>query len=138
MPLESVQPVHVQRSVQAAGLFLAMLACSAMSHSVMAQGVPETGFKIMTSQAAGNCLACHALPNQSGVVSTFGPALGQVGSRYTAAELRQWVTDARQIKPGTLMPPFGTTEGTALPNPARPVLSTDEIVHVVAALQTLR
>ena len=115
-----------------------------------AQGVPDTGFKIMAATSGGNCLACHSLPQRlgqsssqrvgqsDGMVSSFGPPLAQVGSRYNAAELRQWVFDARQIKPGTLMPPFGTTSGTHLPQPAKPILSDEDIAHVVAALQTLR
>lgn len=103
-----------------------------------AQGLPERGFRIMADGTGGNCLACHALPGQKGVPSSFGPALDTVGSRYSAQALRQWVTDARQIKPGTLMPPFGTTEGTQMPVVARSILTDEEITHVVAALQTLR
>ena len=92
----------------------------------------------MADGSLGNCLACHALPRQTGVRSTFGPPLAAVGARYTADVLRQWVTDARRLKPDTLMPPFGTTDGTTSPNRARPMLSDDEISHVVAALQTLQ
>lgn len=124
--------------VRASCLLAAALVCSL----AMAQGIPEAGFRIMTSMGAGNCLACHALPNQrgvqSGVTSTLGPSLSQVGARYSPNELRQWVTDARQIKPDTLMPPFGTTNGTTAPNQAKPILNAEEIAHVVAALQTLR
>lgn len=101
-------------------------------------GVAERGFRIMADGTGGNCLACHALPGQQGVPSTFGPALDKVGSRYSAEALRQWVTDARQIRPGTLMPPFGTTARTHLPVVARAILTDEEIHHVVAALQTLR
>jgi len=103
-----------------------------------AQGMAAQGFRIITDGSRGNCLACHALPGQAGVQSNFGPALNQVGARHTPDALRQWVTDARQIKPDTLMPPFGTTLGTHQPNRARPTLSDDEIADVVAALQTLR
>lgn len=104
----------------------------------LAQGVPEQGFRIMTDGSLGNCLACHALPRQTGVRSTFGPPLDTVGARYSAELLRQWVSDARRLKPDTLMPPFGTTEGTQSPNRPRPMLSDEEISHVVAALQTLQ
>jgi sulfur oxidation c-type cytochrome SoxX len=92
----------------------------------------------MTSGTLGNCVACHSLPGQTGVGSNFGPSLDRVGTRYRADELRQWVTDARQVKPDTLMPPFGTTQGTKEPIRAQSILSVDEIGHVVAALQTLR
>ena len=84
-----------------------------------------------------NCIACHALPGQAGVASSFGPSLDKVGSRYNAGELRQWVTDARLIKPDTLMPPFGTLQGLNLPQPAQAILTPEQITQVVAALQTL-
>ncbi|MEP6792254.1 MAG: sulfur oxidation c-type cytochrome SoxX [Ramlibacter sp.] len=113
---------------------LALLAGAA----AQAQGSPEAGFRIMADGTGGNCVACHALPGQAGTPSTFGPSLDKVGSRYSAEALRQWVTDARQVKTGTLMPPFGTTRGTNFSIRSRSILSEDEIAHVVAALQTLR
>jgi hypothetical protein len=52
--------------------------------------------------------------------------------------LRQWVSDARSLKPGTLMPPFGSLEGTLLSSPAKPILTAGQIEQVVEALKTLR
>jgi sulfur-oxidizing protein SoxX len=115
----------------------ATLACALLACAASAQNTAEQGFRIMSSGTGGNCVACHSLPGQAGVASTFGPALSQVGARYSADELRQWVTDARVIKPNTLMPPFGTTAGTNSPMRAQSILNSDEIGHVVAALQTL-
>ena len=116
------------------------LACSValMASAAPAQGTPEQGFRLMAVGSAGNCLACHAWAGQPGIASNFGPALDKVGTRYSAAELRQWVTDGRVFKPATLMPPFGTTQGTNLPIVSQPLLSFEDIGHVVAALQTLR
>ena len=115
-----------------------LVALSLAAGTACAQGSPESGFRIMADGTGGNCLACHALPGQAGLPSTFGPSLDRVGSRHSAQILRQWVTDARQIKADTLMPPFGTTRGTQLPSQSRSILSEEEISHVVAALQTLR
>jgi L-cysteine S-thiosulfotransferase len=98
----------------------------------------EQGFRIMATGNLGNCLACHALPGQTDVRSNFGPALAQVGSRYDASTLRQWVTDARQIKPDTLMPPFGSTAGTNAAVRSQPMLTEEQIAQVVAALLTLQ
>lgn len=116
------------------------LACSALlvATAAAAQGTPEQGFRLMAVGSAGNCVACHTWAGQPGLASNFGPTLNKVGSLYSAAELRQWVTDARVIKPATLMPPFGTTQGTNAPIVSQPLLSFDDIGHVVAALQTLR
>lgn len=108
-----------------------------MNHS-LAQSAPEQGFRIMNAGNAGNCIACHALPGQTGLVSTFGPALDKVATRYNPEELRHWVTDARKLKPNTLMPPFGTTQGTNASVRAQSILSDEQIAQVVAALLTLK
>ena len=112
--------------------------CSVVAGAAWAQGSAEKGFRLMAGGAAGNCVVCHSMPGASGPASTFAPALHQVGARYSTQELRQWVTDARLIKPATLMPPFGTTQGTKSPMLSQPLLNPEEIDHVVAALQTLR
>ena len=124
-------------SLKPAALLPLLLAALAAAPA-WAQGVPAEGLRIMTTGNLGNCVACHALPGQKDLQSTFGPALAGVGARYDAAQLRQWVTDARKIKPGTLMPPFGTTQGTNEAVRAQPILGEDQIEHVVAALQSLR
>jgi L-cysteine S-thiosulfotransferase len=113
--------------------------CGALAApSALAQGSAEQGFRVMAAGGIGNCVVCHSMPGASGPASNFAPSLHQVGTRYNAQQLRQWVTDARLIKPATLMPPFGTTQGTNSPMLAQPVLSAEDINHVVAALQTLR
>ena len=112
--------------------------CALIAGAAWAQGSAEQGFRLMTSTSGGNCLACHTVPGQAGTASNFGPSLQRVGQRYSADELRQWVSDARQIKPDTLMPPFGTTAGTQRAIVSQSILSADNIAHVVAALQTLR
>jgi len=114
------------------------LLCALLAGAAWGQGSAEQGFRLMASVSGGNCVACHALPDQKGTVSTFAPSLAHVGKRYTTEELRQWVTDARQIKPDTLMPPFGTTAGTHSAVVSQSILSAEDIANVVAALQTLR
>jgi sulfur-oxidizing protein SoxX len=103
-----------------------------------AQGVPEQGFRIINTGTLGNCVACHAVPGQRDLPSTFGPSFDKIGSRLDAAMLRQWIFDARKIKPDTMMPPFGTTAGTNAAVVAQSMLSEEQIEHVVAALLTLR
>ncbi len=118
--------------------FLAANVMGLVASAACAQGVPEQGFQIITTGTLGNCLACHALPGQRDLSSTFGPPFDRIGTRYDAAALRQWVTDARKIKPDTMMPPFGTTEGTNASVRAQSILSEEQIGHVVAALLSLR
>jgi L-cysteine S-thiosulfotransferase len=114
------------------------LAFAACTGHAFAQGTPEQGFRIITTGTLGNCVACHALPGQRDIPSTFGPSFDKIGLRLPAAALRQWVTDARLLKPDTLMPPFGTTQGTRGAVRAQAMLSEEQIDHVVAALLTLR
>ena len=96
----------------------------------------SAGFEIMTSRQTGNCIACHALPGVEGLVSTFGPPLKGVARKWTRAELTQWVKDARQMNPQTLMPPFGATEGLTKAKPPRAILSDAQISEVVDTLQS--
>ncbi len=96
----------------------------------------SAGFEIMTSRQTGNCIACHALPGVEGLVSTFGPSLQGVARKWNRAQLTQWVKDARQMNPQTLMPPFGATEGLTKANPPRAILSDAQISEVVDTLQS--
>ncbi len=90
----------------------------------------QQGWRILFDQRVGNCAACHSIPDargvKTGIQSTFAPALDGVATRYSPAQLRQWVVDARQINPHTLMPPFGQ------------MLTPQQVTDVLAALQTLR
>jgi L-cysteine S-thiosulfotransferase len=131
-------PHHSSRRLTPPFRAVAALVCALIAGAAWSEGSADQGFRLMTSASGGNCLACHTVPGQSGTPSTFGPSLKGVGQRYSAEELRQWVTDARQIKPDTLMPPFGTTAGTHRAIVSHSILSAEDIGHVVAALQTLR
>jgi sulfur-oxidizing protein SoxX len=105
-----------------------------------AQGMApkSAGFEIMTNRQSGNCMACHDLPGVSGFTSNFAPPLQGVGSKWTIAELTQWVSDARKINPNTLIPPFGTTQGLTKVISDRAVLSPDQISQVVETLISWR
>ena len=120
--------------------FTLTLACVAWitPSTLRAQDAVALGLRLLANRNAGNCIACHTLPGQVGVRSDFGPALGKVGTRYDDQTLRQWITDARLIKADTLMPPFGTLQGTHMPNSTQPILSAEQINQVVAALQSWR
>jgi L-cysteine S-thiosulfotransferase len=117
-----------------AGAALLVSACAqttplAAPPAVAPQSLAQ-GWQVLFDQRVGNCAACHSIPDQkgakSGIQSTFAPALDGVATRYSAAQLRQWVVDARKINPNTLMPPFGQ------------MLTPQQVTDVLAALQTLR
>jgi L-cysteine S-thiosulfotransferase len=119
---------------------LALLGLSMIfATNVQAQSI-DSGFRLMFDQRGGNCTACHSIPDskgkKTGTQSTFAPPLEKVALRYTTDQLKQWITDARQINPKTLMPPFGLNWGTAT---AQGRLLTDaQIADITAALESLR
>lgn len=107
----------------------------------------ELGLRIMANRQQGNCVTCHqvsvlrdakGIDGAAGKQGDFGPSLDGVAKRYNLTQLRQWVVDGRKLSVNTLMPPFGTLEGTSQASPARPMLSPEEIDKVTAALATLR
>ena len=53
------------------------------------------------------CKSCHSLGGQGGVV---GPALDGVGTRFTEDQLRAWLANPQEIKPGTTMPDLNLSE----------------------------
>jgi sulfur-oxidizing protein SoxX len=64
-----------------------------------------------------------------------------VGSRYTAAQLRARVVDARRFNPDTIMPAYHRSEGLTRVAPAlrgKTLLTAQEVEDVVAWLVTLK
>ena len=128
-------------------VLVGLLCLWALSGSAQTLSDAALGLRIMANRQQGNCVTCHqvgvlrdakGIDGASGKQGDFGPSLDGVARRYSVAQLRQWVMDARQLSPNTLMPPFGTLEGTTQANPARPMLSPEDIDKVTAALASLR
>lgn len=115
-----------------------------------APGDIENGIKVMTTNAKGNCVACHvvaALPKVQ-FPGDIGPALDGVAGRYSEAQLRGIITNAKHTFEGSFMPAFYKTEGFIRPGNAYtgkapegdlpPILSAQEIEDVLAYLLTLK
>lgn len=113
-------------------------------------GNPEEGVKVMTTAALGNCVACHqiaALPDVQ-FPGDIGPALDGAADRWTEAELRGIVTNAKMTFEGSFMPAFYKTEGFIRPGDGYsgkapeaalpPILTAQQIEDVVAYLLTLK
>jgi len=98
----------------------------------------DEGLRIMTDKTLGNCWACHALPGQQGLISNLGPSLAGAGARLSTQQLTQWVVDARQIHPQTLMPPFGASTGLQRVSAPHTLLTNDQIQQVVNTLASWR
>lgn len=103
-----------------------------VTRSAMPDGVvgdAKKGRALFLSRAKGPCSGCHLIPGDDvWPAGSVGPDLSTVGDRRLPdSYLYQQVYDARVILPNTAMPPWG----------AAAVFTPEEIVHIVAFLQTL-
>jgi len=122
----------------------------AVSMSLSGQpGVSANAPDIM-NKGAGNCIACHAVTalNDIPFHGEVGPTLDGAGSRWTEAELRGIVANAKMTFEGSVMPAFYKTDGFTRPGdaytgkaatgPLEPLLTAQQIEDVVAFLMTLK
>ncbi|WP_299846719.1 sulfur oxidation c-type cytochrome SoxX [uncultured Roseovarius sp.] len=113
-------------------------------------GNVDEGRKIVGSKKLGNCVACHAVSDLADVPfhGEIGPPLDGAADRWSEAELRGIVANAKMMFDGTMMPSFYKTEGFIRPGKAYtgkaaddtfgPLLSAQQIEDVVAYLSTLK
>jgi sulfur-oxidizing protein SoxX len=114
-----------------------------------AAGDPAEGRKIM-NKGAGNCIACHAVSDLAEFPfhGEVGPELDGVADRWTEAELRGIISNAKEMFPETVMPSFYRTTGFVRPGNAYtgkaaegaldPLLTAQQVEDVVAYLMTLK
>lgn len=113
-------------------------------------GDTASGIKVMTTNALGNCVACHtiaALPEVQ-FPGDIAPPLDGVADRYSEAQLRGIVANAKKTFEGSFMPAFYKTDGFIRPGDGftgkaakgelAPILSAQQIEDVVAYLMTLK
>jgi sulfur-oxidizing protein SoxX len=127
------------------GLLLMGLACAAHAaaqDTALPNGDAARGRAIVANRQLGLCLLCHSAPiPEERFQGDLAPSLAGAGSRWTAAQLRERIVDARRFNPQTVMPPYGTAAGLVRVGSAwkdRPVLTAQQIEDVVAYLITLR
>jgi len=112
-------------------------------------GDAANGRIIVGDKGQGNCVACHEVSDLAGVPfqGNIGPALDGAGERWSEAELRGIVTNAKIMFEDSIMPSFYKTEGFIRPGNAytgkaaddtfSTLLSAQQIEDVVAYLATL-
>lgn len=106
---------------------------------------------ILMNKGSGNCIACHAVSALSDLPfhGEVGPTLDGAGDRWSEADLRGIVADAKMMFDGTVMPSFYKTSGFTRLGDAytgkahgdtevQPLLTAQEIEDVVAFLVTLK
>ena len=107
-------------------------------------GVPgnaQRGRTIVDDRQLGLCLLCHTVPiPEERLQGNLAPGLAGAGTRWTRAQLRLRLVDARRLNPATIMPPYYRTDGLERVAPTfqtKPILTAAQIEDVVAYLVTL-
>ncbi|MFK7881802.1 sulfur oxidation c-type cytochrome SoxX [Roseobacter sp.] len=113
-------------------------------------GDAENG-AILMNKGSGNCIACHAVSALSDLPfhGEVGPSLDGAADRWTEAELRGIVANAKMMFDGTVMPSFYKAEGFIRLGDAytgkahadgevQPLLTAEEVEDLVAFLMTLK
>ncbi len=114
-------------------------------------GDAANGAAVLANRGKGNCVACHAVTALADVPfhGEVGPTLDGTGSRWSQAELRGLIANAKMTFDGTVMPAFYKTSGYIRPGNAftgkaaetpelPPLLTAQEVEDVVAFLMTLK
>lgn len=106
-------------------------------------GSDVKGAEWFKNRKLGNCLACHAnskMPDEQ-FHGEIGPALDGVADRYSEAQLRAIVVNAKAaLNDKTLMPAFYIAHYTdPLKSFAgKPILTAEQVEDIVAYLKTLK
>ena len=107
-------------------------------------GNPARGKAVAVNSDMGNCVICHHMPVPElpeGAAGDIGPDLAGVGSRLTAAELRQRVVNPKAIDPDTVMPAYYVATGLTRVEAeyeGEPILTAQQVEDLIAYLQTLK
>lgn len=111
-------------------------------------GDPVAGRAVM-NKGKGNCVACHQTTDltEYSFQGEIGPSLDGVADRWTEAELRGIITNAKMMFEGTMMPAMYKTQGFLRPGdkytgkagtePLPSLLNAQQIEDAVAYLMTL-
>ena len=78
-------------------------------------GNAARGRAIVVNRQVGLCLLCHQGPfPEERFQGNLATDLAGAGSRWSAAQLRARIVDARRLQPGSLMPPYFKTSNQPL------------------------
>lgn len=107
-------------------------------------GDSAEGRKVFADRKLGNCLACHAVSDQSEQLfhGEVGPPLDGVGDRWSEAELRAILINSKAVfSEATIMPGFYTLDVGADVRKdlvGKTILTAEQVEDVVAYLATLK
>jgi len=108
------------------------------------EGDADSGKETFVARKLGNCLACHANKDAENELfhGSVGPALDGVADRYSTAQLRGIVVNAKKMfTADTVMPGFYSLEVGKNPRKesiGKTILTAEQIEDLVAYLGTLK
>lgn len=106
------------------------------------KGDSERGRKVVLNSDKASCLLCHVIQQLDvAYQGNIAPDLSNVGSRYTASQLRFRLVNPQALNPTTLMPSYWQKQGFRQLDPAykdQSVYSAQELEDVIAFLLTLK
>ena len=118
--------MKTNKNLAALGFAFVLLAMPALVWA----GSAENGKKVVESRSLGNCAACHVVPGME-FPGDVGPDLAKSMQNYSDKDretVRQWVWDARELDPDTIMPPFGPNK----------ILTKEQVDDIVEYLYSLK
>jgi sulfur-oxidizing protein SoxX len=107
-------------------------------------GNAADGKNWFANRKLGNCLACHANQDMSSKPfhGEIGPAVNEVATRYSPAQLRAILVDAKSVfGDQTIMPGFyklDTGERVAKKFKGKTILNGQQVEDIIAYLLTLK
>lgn len=110
-------------------------------------GDPSAGAEAFKGRKLGNCLACHANSDMADQPfhGEIGPPLDGVAERYTEAEMRAIIVNAKQVfGDGTIMPAFykimsdDPAKRVSEKFQGKTILEAQQIEDIIAYLKTLK
>ena len=105
-------------------------------------GDAARGRAIVASRSTGLCLLCHSAPiAEERFQGDLASSLAGAGSRWSEAQLRLRLVDARRLNPGSIMPAYYRSDGLQRVGEhwrGQTILSAQQVEDVVAYLRTLR
>ena len=140
------------------GELAAVALAATVSFTVVGDGIPQpltatpgdpvAGRAIVVDRQVGLCLLCHSGPFDrtpaERAQGNLSSNLAGAGKRWSAAQLRLRVADAKRLNPDSLMPAFHRAPATEAVQrvgntwQGKPVLGAQQVEDVVAFLQTLK
>jgi L-cysteine S-thiosulfotransferase len=105
-------------------------------------GDAARGRSIVASRQTGLCLLCHRAPiAEVALQGNLSTDLSGAGARWSTAQLRLRLVDAKRLNPDTIMPAYHRVQGLNQVGGAwegKPILTAQQVEDVVAYLGSLK